>query len=59
MEALAYNPFDYQSECHCSKTPLMEALAYNPFDYQSECHCSKTSTPGMGPSKSNTSGYCL
>ena len=34
--------FDYQSECHCSKTPGWQSVAGNEFDYQSECHCSKT-----------------
>ena len=34
--------FDYQSECHCSKTVVMDAVVNFLFDYQSECHCSKT-----------------
>ena len=34
--------FDYQSECHCSKTPNRCPWCIVPFDYQSECHCSKT-----------------
>ena len=36
------NGFDYQSECHCSKTPRMPWNQTDEFDYQSECHCSKT-----------------
>ena len=34
--------FDYQSECHCSKTPRIRHRLRLQFDYQSECHCSKT-----------------
>ena len=34
--------FDYQSECHCSKTGFAHLLEVFLFDYQSECHCSKT-----------------
>ena len=34
--------FDYQSECHCSKTTSRDLLRVEAFDYQSECHCSKT-----------------
>ena len=34
--------FDYQSECHCSKTGSPGSRRTWPFDYQSECHCSKT-----------------
>ena len=34
--------FDYQSECHCSKTGLWLLTILEVFDYQSECHCSKT-----------------
>ena len=34
--------FDYQSECHCSKTKASYRLPRFRFDYQSECHCSKT-----------------
>ena len=34
--------FDYQSECHCSKTKADTAVQEVTFDYQSECHCSKT-----------------
>ena len=36
-------PFDYQSECHCSKTAMKYFDDRYGFDYQSECHCSKTS----------------
>ena len=35
-------PFDYQSECHCSKTNNKSHAVLAEFDYQSECHCSKT-----------------
>ena len=34
--------FDYQSECHCSKTAHALPNSRARFDYQSECHCSKT-----------------
>ena len=34
--------FDYQSECHCSKTDSTADYYRDEFDYQSECHCSKT-----------------
>ena len=34
--------FDYQSECHCSKTSVTSWKNPATFDYQSECHCSKT-----------------
>ena len=34
--------FDYQSECHCSKTDGHAIRLSREFDYQSECHCSKT-----------------
>ena len=34
--------FDYQSECHCSKTRIAIRSTRQTFDYQSECHCSKT-----------------
>ena len=34
--------FDYQSECHCSKTTTPHRSRMTRFDYQSECHCSKT-----------------
>ena len=34
--------FDYQSECHCSKTMNEYNYGVGAFDYQSECHCSKT-----------------
>ena len=34
--------FDYQSECHCSKTRYWLCCRQDQFDYQSECHCSKT-----------------
>ena len=34
--------FDYQSECHCSKTAASCSSVSARFDYQSECHCSKT-----------------
>ena len=34
--------FDYQSECHCSKTLGGIYAKGEGFDYQSECHCSKT-----------------
>ena len=34
--------FDYQSECHCSKTRWDTCRTSRQFDYQSECHCSKT-----------------
>ena len=34
--------FDYQSECHCSKTLRSPFRRLSMFDYQSECHCSKT-----------------
>ena len=34
--------FDYQSECHCSKTLQRQRTKSALFDYQSECHCSKT-----------------
>ena len=34
--------FDYQSECHCSKTKLYTYPYAELFDYQSECRCSKT-----------------
>ena len=34
--------FDYQSECHCSKTFQWSGIRRCLFDYQSECHCSKT-----------------
>ena len=34
--------FDYQSECHCSKTDRKAKAMVYKFDYQSECHCSKT-----------------
>ena len=34
--------FDYQSECHCSKTAHRVRRPGQQFDYQSECHCSKT-----------------
>ena len=34
--------FDYQSECHCSKTSSQVTYRLFGFDYQSECHCSKT-----------------
>ena len=37
--------FDYQSECHCSKTPTACPSGGVLFDYQSECHCSKTTSP--------------
>ncbi len=39
--------FDYQSECHCSKTNHWENVSLRTFDYQSECHCSKTFTCGF------------
>ena len=38
----ARTAFDYQSECHCSKTLIAHMRDGNQFDYQSECHCSKT-----------------
>ena len=34
--------FDYQSVCHCSKTPCLSRMLVMEFDYQSVCHCSKT-----------------
>ncbi len=34
--------FEYQSECHCSKTQSANVSTYSLFEYQSECHCSKT-----------------
>ena len=37
--------FDYQSECHCSKTVTKLTDTLKVFDYQSECHCSKTVIP--------------
>ena len=40
--------FDYQSECHCSKTCSRGRRGGCPFDYQSECHCSKTRTRPRG-----------
>ena len=39
---ISSNGFDYQSECHCSKTDLDGGTQGEEFDYQSECHCSKT-----------------
>ena len=39
---LAILVFDYQSECHCSKTHAEHVAGVEQFDYQSECHCSKT-----------------
>ena len=36
--------FDYQSECHCSKTCRACRSRRFEFDYQSECHCSKTAS---------------
>ena len=39
--------FDYQSECHCSKTPSVCQIRDGLFDYQSECHCSKTFWDGL------------
>ena len=40
--ALMSRSFDYQSECHCSKTVNPVITGSTEFDYQSECHCSKT-----------------
>ena len=40
--------FDYQSECHCSKTRDMDEDRRVLFDYQSECHCSKTVVLAFG-----------
>ena len=35
-------PFDYQSGCHCAKTPTSGDNVDIWFDYQSGCHCAKT-----------------
>ena len=40
--------FDYQSECHCSKTRFASISSSSMFDYQSECHCSKTDGALLG-----------
>ena len=42
MQITSLIPFDYQSECHCSKTVGLVVWKLAKFDYQSECHCSKT-----------------
>ena len=42
VEEVDYKAFDYQSECHCSKTDSSAIIPVGKFDYQSECHCSKT-----------------
>ena len=45
ISSLTYTKgFDYQSECHCSKTNHRPIEQRARFDYQSECHCSKTMT---------------
>ena len=41
-DKMFWHAFDYQSECHCSKTVTDNGTAEEWFDYQSECHCSKT-----------------
>ena len=41
-EGSSNGQFDYQSECHCSKTQFIPSIRWRRFDYQSECHCSKT-----------------
>ena len=51
--------FDYQSECHCSKTRLCAVPWGRAFDYQSECHCSKTAAEGHeGPEQFDYQSEC-
>ena len=41
-QSLRQQRFEYQSECHCSKTGATTTSGGRRFEYQSECHCSKT-----------------